>query len=254
MLWAYAVACLETVLKHSEKVGDIYLEIVYRCWNSPGCQAVINEAIKQHYKDWETRSYRAKVINAIDHKNPIPPWPETWASTAEEHKENADFIYLISRIHDFILRGFNRSEDLANEAPKVKTDSAPFLVAAITFRSMVDYCEIEPSYWNTYQTLRAGKDTYNLQRIMSENPSIRLERRIKRNIIKTYKREGCTLCHDEKMLADAEHWYKSRVNPGTIEKYIKELSRFEKYPDRSNIETMIAPCDAATGYPRKWHN
>ncbi len=76
------------------------------------------------------------------------------------------------------------------------------------------------------------------------------------------------------MLKDADLWYKCRVSPGTIEQYISdESNRIDKeadqlsdqelepyyhnrrrlvYPDRARIENDIAPCDEATGYPRKW--
>ena len=71
-------------------------------------------------------------------------------------------------------------------------------------------------------------------------------------LIKAFKHDSFVLRHDTKLLKDADQWYKCRVNPGSIETYRNELAKNNEYPERSNIETAIAPCDEATGYPRQW--
>ena len=96
---------------------SVYLDIVHKCWNLDGSQAVINEAIKQHYDDWDTKFYRIKVIDAVDRHNPVPPWPESWVRTAETQRNNTDYEYLISLVSDFVRKGFNRKKDLISDTP-----------------------------------------------------------------------------------------------------------------------------------------
>lgn len=94
-------------------------------------------------------------------------------------------------------------------------------------------------------------------RTLSSNPTTRMSRQVRRQIVRTL-RWNFNLHHYSKLLDDAEKWYKSRVNPGTIEDYLQELADLdiegEKpiYPDRGRIENDIAPCDEAIGYPRQW--
>ena len=97
-----------------------------------------------------------------------------------------------------------------------------------------------------------GKTLCEFYQVMTGSPTTRAERRLKQQVVGTLRSIGYGLCHDEKMLKDAEQWYKCRVNPGTIEAYLDELVQDDTYLDRSNIETAIAPCDEATVYPRKW--
>lgn len=87
---------------------------------------------------------------------------------------------------------------------------------------------------------------------MPRRPSTRKERSIRSVLIKAFKHDGFALRHDAKLLQDADHWYKCRVNPGTIEAYLNELAKDGICLERGYIESAIAPCDQATGYPRKW--
>lgn len=148
--------------------------------------------------------------------------------------------------------------------PKVTHDTAPMLVEVIAFRSIVDYCEIDLAQLSRYRNIRVNGKEYDLERIMTTRPSSRIEQRLKRKIIREFKKIKITYRNDSTFLKHAEHWYKSRVEPGDIEIYVAELADTKyydqvalqdgTYPDRDRIENDIAPYDEVTGYPRKWRN
>ncbi len=131
---------------------------------------------------------------------------------------------------------------------------------------------------NKYRPARIDGKLYDINVVMRDRPTAGIGRKIYRNFADTYQSLKFMLKHDAKLLKDADQWYKCRVDPGSIEQYISDESeriirqadqlssqkleehyheskinkRIDRYPERSNIETAIAPCDEATGYPRKW--
>ena len=104
--------------------------------------------------------------------------------------------------------------------------------------------------------VQVGDNLYYPDDTMLCNPSTRTERSIKSVLVKAFKHDGFVLRHDTKLLKEADKWYKCRVNPGTIEAYLDELAKvnIDADLDRGNLENAIAPCDRATGYPRKWRS
>jgi len=258
--FACARALVQIALEELEEARAIYANIIEVLWDLPGCQVVADEGIRYRKS---TRRWVHDFVKVMESKvAPMPDVPEEWRDVCERHKDNPDFQLLLERIADLIYKGFNRKVDIDNEAPKVLAENSPYLIASIAHRSLIDWCEMElaapGSLWaagDRYKTLIAA-DTgkyYDLQHIMTGDPPPGDQREAKHNIIATYKDYDFTLHHYKKYLKDAEHWYGSRVNPGSIELYLDKLANEkEEGANRDRIQTDIALCDVVTGWPRKW--
>jgi hypothetical protein len=192
---------------------------------SSGCQLLIN--------DWLDCLIGEKTATVLleDVKN--------------KYGENTDVIHYTKVIDKFVLDTFNRKEDKDNLRHGVTLMPTPFskgsryLHAAIEFRSLANYYAFNPE---KYMDLEA-------ENAMTSNK----DSRIKRRLTQFFKKLRLwDMSHKKSLINDAESWYKSRICPGNIEKYRDELALSNKYPERGNIENLIAPYDVATGYPRKW--
>lgn len=249
-LAAYAMACVETALKYSEKARAIYDGIVVQSWELPDCQAMICEFTR--YKQ-DTRTWLRSLDKAVVRKDPLADFPTAWTDVIMKAKDNADFHKLLARAAYLVLVGFNREIDLQNQMPKILLEKTPYLGMAIVVHSLLDYLAIKPELKGP----RALSDESSARFIqfchtLASNPTTRKRREIKHTIVQKLRCEGYTSCHFGKLSKVAEQWYKCRVNPGTIEAYRDELANEYIYLERSNIEKAIAPCDEATGYPRQW--
>jgi hypothetical protein len=256
--FAYAVACLEIVLLHSDKANSIYNEIV-RAWNLPGCQTVMDgfESCLPVTNDWKTKALKAREKGEL-----FPDWPSEWLATYFQHApvyfedeaHNTDWEYLLNKLNEFILVGFNRQADQDNEAWKVIPDTSPLLKGVIIMRSQAEYAGVKLEDLSKYQPVKIDNKVYDLNTVMADKPTVGPERKVYRALTDAYQALNFRLKHSKKLLKDADQWYKCRVNPGTIEAYLDELAKANDTADldRGNAENAIAPCDQATGYPRRW--
>ena len=242
-LEAYAEACLETALKHSEEAQAIYAKIV-QSWDLPGCQLVIADLAqcKQNHRAWQRNRAEAVVRN-----EPPPDKPNEWVEV--KHRDNADFCELQKHTAYLILVGFNRKVDLENQIPKVISMKSPYVFRKISEYSLSDYLIIRPELKGprVFSDTELTEFRWFLSTLVNKATT-----RPSRQVRQTLRQHGFNLHHYSKLLDDAEKWYKSRVDPGTIEDYLDELATQGIYLDRGRIENDIAPCDEATGYPRKW--
>ena len=252
-LAAYAFACVESALKYSEKAQAIYARIV-QSWDSAGCQALIDEMARPKE---DTSTWLCSLDEALNRDKPLLDWPTAWTDAFATARDNADFCTLWKCAGYFVLMSFNRKGDLDNRAPKVipfVPGEDPYLAMAVVVYSLIDYLAMRPEVegpraWSDESLTRFVRfcgDT------LAGASTTRKERESGQAIRQTLRHEGYKLKHDSKMRRDAEAWYKCRVSPGTIEAYLGDLAKDDIYLERSNIETAIAPCDEATGYPRKW--
>jgi len=261
--FARALACVDIVLLRSEEAGAIYCEAV-KALELPGCQALISQA-KEHASD--TIVWTNSLIGARARGKAAPKPPTAWGDAYGQYKDDADCLFYIGRIRNFILRGFNRQIDQDNEAWKVLPDNAPYLVAVVCCRTVAEHCKAKLENWNRS---RPG----DIDRIMREKPAKRDRGRdAYRMLTKLYKHYTWALRHDAKLLKGADKWYKSRVDPGTIEAYrdelakeaqkidtsnftTKELKDFEAayYTDQGNLSAAIEPYNEVTGYLCKRRN
>lgn len=269
--FAYSIACIDIVLQRSQEANAAYYEAI-NALELPGCQALITKAKVQapDTNAWSIKTIKKllkKGVKSLEKGEDIRDLP--WFSSVEQYKDNADILNFYKLVCEFVRVGFNRQEDLAENRPKVLAEKAPFLSMAVVFRAIAKYCEVKLENWNKYRP-------DGIDKVMTGNdPTTRSERKNvrpkKRDIKERYKQLKWVLLKNKLLLKYANLWYRCRVNPGKIELYLNELdkeaqkidtSRFtnnelkkfetEYYPDRSNIETVIAPFDEATGYPRKW--
>ena len=244
--FAYAVACVDMVLVRSPETSAVYHEVL-RALELPGCQLLIGEA-RIHASD--TNRWSREAIKAHFGGKAISGLPRLFLDAYEQYKDNADYRFFIERIREFIRIGFNRPLDRENKRYKVLAEKAPFIFSVSVFRSIAEHCKVRLENWNKYRP-------DDIDHIMTGgDPTTRTERfemRLKKKETReTYKNLKWALRHDKTLLKYADQWYKCRVNPGTIGAYLDELAQDDKYLERSNVVTAIAPFDEATGYPRKW--
>lgn len=247
---AYAMACVEAVLKYSEEAKDIYKNII-QCWELPGCQSVIRESTKYNQ---DTETWLSSLDKAVVGDEPLTDFPNEWADVFMKTEGNTDFQKLLEHASILTVVGFNRKVDLKIRKPKILPVQAPGLGLAIVTLSLMDYLAENPEIKGPAALSDKSTIKYiQFSQRLAASPSARKERGTKHEIVQTLRRrEGYSLCNFERLADDAEKWYKSRVNPGTIDSYVAELAEDGINIDRSNIENSIAPCDEATGYPRKW--
>ena len=254
-MFVRGIALLEIVLEESKQSRQAYKKILKK-WKLPGNQELLNLTIKHCYTDFNTRNYRYKTMEAFCKKLPIPELPASFCKAVDQQENDKDFQRLIESVCHLVLVSFNSKKDLKEKCPKIEPEEAIGLIAVVAFRSMIDHCEIEPEYFTRYQEAKIGDKNYDFNKVMNK-PTTMEERRLKRSIVKIYKREGFTMCHDTTMLNGAMQWYKCRVDPGDIEAYLDELSDLEPVPiikERARVENDLALYDAVTGYPRQWQD
>ena len=259
-LAAYAFACVESALKYSEEAQAIYARIV-QSWDSSGCQALIDEMARPK---GDTSTWLCSLDEALNGDKPLLDWPTAWTDAFATARDNADFCTLWKCAGYFVLMSFNRKGDLDNRAPKVipfAPGKDPYLAMTAVLYSLIDYLAMHPEVEGPRAWSDESLSTYiRFNHAMASSFTTRKQREKKAAIVQTLRVEGYGLCHRWKLSEDADKWYKCRVNPGSIEAYLTELADLDvhgekpKFPDRGRIENDIAPCDEATGYPRKWRN
>lgn len=237
-----AMACVETVLKHSEEAQGVYVGIVLS-WALPGCQALIEDftQCKQDARVWLRNRAKAVVKN-----EPPPDWPNAWIEVIVKFKDNTDFHKLLMHVHDFIMLGFNRKVDLENQTPKLLPGNSLYLVRAIHDSSLLDYLAEKPE-------LRGPRVMPNGEvaklhwfcHTLASNSTARKGREIKHTIVQTLRHEQFTLSRYQTMLDGAEMWYRARVFYNTA----REAADYYNI-DPIDLSKRIEPYDDATGWPR----
>lgn len=249
-LEAYAMACVETALRYSEDARSIYTKVV-QSWELPSCQALIADFVL--YKQ-DTRNWLRERAEAVVESKPLPDMPDSWKNVIAKGEGNTDFSVLRNHAGHFILIAFNRSIDLENKIPKVLPEKSLYLGQVISFRSLLDYLQERPELKGPRVISNSElTEFYWFCQTMASNPTTRMSRQRRRQIVRTLRKRDFTLHHYQKIADGSDMWYQCRVNPGTIEAYLDKLAReTESDLERSNVEMRIAPYDEATGYPRKW--
>lgn len=232
-LFAYAVACLEAILKASEKARADYWELV-QMWHKPGCQDLVQEAVESSQ---DTHIWIQKLVRAIDGGQPSPGWDSLEVVSAK-HQSNGDFQSLMDCMRQFVLENFNRKVDwLENNRPKVLLKNSGTLATVIALRSLLDCYEIDLAELDRQ---RLGE----IDTLMKTNPTIREERRLKSRIVKAFKRELFAVRLDDAILAKGELWRDARV----VFNSVREAA--DKWGiNPLDLSKRIRLCDYSTGYP-----
>ena len=226
--FARALACTQVVLLHG-KADKPFVE-AKDAWGLPDCLKAAQD-------------YR---INFLDTRETMRGWPNL-RNDPDKFATSKDFEYLIDRMGEFIRVGFNREIDQTNKSWKVVPSlDVPWLFQAVIIWTLADYLGIKLEDWNKYKPIMHGVKILDTENIMNTKPTGRIHRKIV-SIFKDYGK----LVHDIKLLEDAGKWYKCRVNPGSIEKFL-DNEAITHILDRSRVENDIASFDLATGYPRRW--
>ena len=264
LVFAYALACVEIVLMRSNGANNIFHDIM-RAWRLPGCQSILDnitpltqtltEVFIHLTREQDNLLAESEVTVARINTNSKYVDLKEWfqSDRFKQLSEHPDFQYLLNRVKELILAGFNRKIDQENEIWKVTPETSSLLTLAIIFVSVVDYKKIQPLDSISIKVLDGDKlleDSYK----MPSHPSTRGERSIKAKIRKAAKHERFVRRNNSKLREGADQWYKCRVNPGSTTGYLIELADQNppKIRERSRISLDLAPYDEATGYPRQW--
>lgn len=224
MPFPYALACLDIVLLRSEEACNSYREILNKL-DLPGCDSLLSDMVVA----LNLPKYIVGLSGGIKKRS----------------KKNPDLKEYLESISKFVKVGFNRTIDQQNERWKVEYENAPFLLGAIILKTIADYCKVSLKDWNKYRP-------ESNDQLMTKNQTTTPKRLEKNQLVELYKKLKWVNKHrNYQLIKAADLWYECRVNPGTIELCLN--ANADKYTlERSNVETEIAPCDEATGYPRKW--
>ncbi len=240
-LETYANACLETALEYSEDARQIYILII-QSYELPCCQVLIRDLVrcKQDIRDWLRA--RAKVIVK---DAPQPDLPDSCKDVIAKLEGNTDFHELYRLIDGLIMFGFNRKIDLDNHMPKVIY--SPYLTQAITFYSLLDYLQIRPDVGRGPRVIPDSElnEFSWFCRTLASDPTTREDRKVRRMIARTARKNGFKLHHNQTILDGAEMWYRARVLCNTA----REAADYY-HIDAIDLSKRIEPYDDATGWPR----
>jgi hypothetical protein len=249
-LQAYARACFNSVLRHSEEIPVIF-DFMVQMWRLPDYQKLMRV---YHKRLPETREWYRQYSQAIRQNCSRPIFPEVCIEDVKAVLRDFQPTQMVKCLDTIIKLGFNRERDLENRILKIMPETSPCLVEAIFSASIMYHLATSgmDSKQDTVLTEEELKQLRRFSSLLESDPTNRAGMKTKHAIIQTLKGTGFTLCHNEKIGEYAEQWYKSRIEPGTIEAYVDELAKSGIVLDRGRIGNNIAICDQATGYPRKW--
>jgi hypothetical protein len=249
-LQAYATACFNSVLLHSEEIPLIF-DFMVQMWRLPDYQKLMRI---YHKRLPETREWYRQCAQAIRKNCPRPNFPAVCIEDVKAVLKDFQPTQMIKCLDTIIKLGFNRESDLENHILKIRPETSPYLVEAIFSASIMYHLTTSgmDSKQDKVLTEEELKQLRRFSSLLESDPTNRAGMKTKHAIIRTLKGTGFTLCHNEKIGEYAEQWYKSRIEPGTIEAYVDELAKSGVILDRGRIGNNIAICDQATGYPRKW--
>jgi hypothetical protein len=226
--FAYALACTQIVILHG-KADKVFNE-AKEAWGLPDCQAAA-EGI---------------IINILDIKQMVRGWPvlfnnlQNWPGKSDKY---TDFLILIDRLCEFIKKGFNREIDQANKVWKVLPADNP-LFKAIIIWTLAEHLGIKLEEWNQYRPLVHDGKIYDTEDIMTNEPTHRVQREIRHEIISFLKKYGA-LTNDKTIQYTADMWYKARVEYNSA----REAADYFRI-DPIDLSKRIELCDDVTGWPR----
>ena len=239
---AYAIACIETALRYSEDAWAIYAKVV-QSWELSGCQVFIGDLAdcKQ-----DTRVYLRNKAKAVISNQPLPSWPSKWNDVIAKAEGNSDLSKLRGYAGYLIVKAFNRKIDLDKNALKVLPRESPYLGKAVVFCSLLDYLSEKPEL----REPRVISDTELTEfrwfcRTLASNPTTRMNRQVRRQIVRTLRKKDFTLHHYQTILDGAEMWYMARVLCDTA----REAADYY-HIDAIDLSKRIEPYDDAIGWPR----
>jgi hypothetical protein len=253
MPMVYCFACLQVALASSEEARNIYEQIL-GCYRLPGVPNLFStfnvempsenrckEQIKASNIDGLFSEF---ADNVIANKSKEFGY---WFGDDNLETNNPDIKLYQGLITELINIGFNNQSERAKGVYKVKRESSPLLVLAIKFYSSADYNHMQYVENERMVGLKILGHTYDFTKLIRTKSGSRKHR----DQTKRFKRDGFTMCHDEKIVKVATRWYYSRVKYSGPKEFCDKIKGKEFTFDPSNISNEIKPCDEAMGYPRK---
>jgi len=267
MPFILCAACLEVALNNSERVRELYDEML-QCYELDGCRetfskieeevpkgkVLLKKVVKNSGYDYNTPPERKNigipymrglikggVKLAKEYEGKVNPW------ALKDKRRKRDIKVLIGKVDELIKVGFNNKSEQSKGIYKVRISENNSLLPAICFRSFGEYCKVKLYQWEKLKIITIGKETYNLADVINDEITTRMHRYLAKN----YKAAGFMLKHDQKIINTAERWYKCRVEYSGPEEYCQELFLNEGIAlDPANVSNEIRECDEAIGYPR----
>ncbi|BAS32094.1 hypothetical protein [Dehalococcoides mccartyi] len=249
----YCFACLQVALASSEETKDIYKQILdcYRLSGVSNLFSTFKDEIPSEEKCKE--QIRASNIDGLFSEfidnifNNKSKELAFWFGDDNLETNNPDIELYQRLITELINMGFNNQLEQAKSVYKITRENSPLLVLAIKFYSSADYNHMQYLENERMVGLKILGHTYDFTKSIRTKPGSRKHR----DQTKRFKKDGFTLCHDEKIVKVATRWYYSRVKYSGPKEFCDKMKCKEFTFDPSNISNEIKPCDEAMGYPRK---
>lgn len=247
---AYAIACVEVVVKSSEKAGAIYSQIIEAC-GKPGVKAISKEILSEipDSKKEEIKQALIHPENAFlpDPNKPFKEIEETFASFEINDESIVDkFTELVPLIMEFIIVGFNRESDIAKKIYRVfPSEKHIWLILAIVMLTSFEHDNITERMRKFYMVRKYKGKTIDFNKVLTEEPMSRMHRRM----VAGSKAAKLKLKNDRIFVDAARNWYQCRVAFSSINKYCDAPENYKLDP--KNISKQIRPCDDAVGYIKR---
>ncbi|GAI27412.1 unnamed protein product, partial [marine sediment metagenome] len=227
-----AIACTQVVLENSEKAKLLYDDAV-EAWKRPDCQKALSEVRIPFSSCLE-----AKI--ALNSKN-ISDWEDPLDELKERYRDSENFKFLIEKINQFILVGFNREADREKGKYRVKPKEAIWLFYSVFIGTFVDHGVNNPDF-NKTKVFEFGGQLLDLSTLMDGT----INNRVHRKRVNLYRKHGWKLRHDNKLIKKAKLWYQVRVIFSGPKEYCCSKDFIsEETPDPDDILKEIKICDEA---------
>lgn len=240
LIFPCALACLNTVLRHSEAARADYGRIV-KAWDLPEYEPLLDRLVGYLYRhtapESATNDYVAQLPDLI--------------RVGSVHTEDPSTERMRLMVFTFIERHFNPER----RRPSITRERASYLSRVVVFRSMNDASEINPGLYEPWPT-------DELERTMAHGtPTDQQGRKTHSDVQRWLRSLKFKLVHNETLTRWAEIWYLARVKPGKIADALEELASGQ-HPELWDIDKGsginekyiwdgIRNYDKATGRPRR---
>lgn len=197
-----AIACLNTVLKHSEPAAADYSRIV-EAWNRPEYEVLAQGLTDYLVEHLDRNSTRFDAIMLM---------PEL-----VEHGRNVDdraIAEMRRMIGNFIERHFNPER----RRPKITLEHSTFLGRVIAVATINDNVKTDPAELERWAN--AGAE----EAMKVAKPTKKEHRELHSKLSKAARSAHFELVHNDTLLRWAEIWYLVRIRPGKMADALNELA------------------------------
>ncbi len=205
---AYATACFNRVLMHSDEIQVIF-DLMVQLWQLPNYQKLM----RIYYKRLpETRQWHRESAQALLHNHPKPAFPAVCIEEVTAVLKNFQPTQMVKYLATIIKLGFNRESDLENHILKIRPQTSPYLVEAIFSASIMYHLATTEIEYKQYRvvTEEEKRQIRQFTSLLESDPTTRPGKKAKHIVVQALKGSHFCLVHQDKISEYAEAWYKCR--------------------------------------------